>query len=209
MAFFLLIRNLIQTVIFLYELYKGYQMQLPVFPLPLFLLPGGCSRLRIFEPRYIRMVREYASTGFVITYLQKTHKDQVSAFGAWVELIDFATTHDGLLQLDVKAKQLVSINDVTYEPDNLRIANCEPIEHWPEYTISEETEHLPHQLERVFEQNAQFAALYSEVRFDSLSWVVSRFLELLPLSEKEQSVFVRQNSLPIAVDFLNTLLIEQ
>jgi Lon protease-like protein len=182
-------------------------MKLPVFPLPLFLLPGGCTRLRIFEPRYLRMVREYASTGFVITYLQKANKDQTSPFGAWVELIDFATTHDGLLQLDVKVKALVRIGEIQYEPDNLRLAECCVISHWPESQVDPQTEHLPHQLERVFEQNAQFAALYSEVRFDSLNWVVGRFLEMLPLTEKEQGLFVRENSLPIAVDFLNNLLI--
>ncbi|MCE9679476.1 hypothetical protein LZP69_09915 [Shewanella sp. AS1] len=33
-------------------------LELAVFPLPLFILPGGIQRLRIFEPRYLAMVAE-------------------------------------------------------------------------------------------------------------------------------------------------------
>lgn len=34
---------------------------IPVFPLNAHILPGGKMRLRIFEPRYLRMVRENVS----------------------------------------------------------------------------------------------------------------------------------------------------
>ncbi len=31
-------------------------VNLPIFPLPVFLLPKGVTRLRIFEERYLKMV---------------------------------------------------------------------------------------------------------------------------------------------------------
>ena len=35
---------------------NNHNIELPLFPLSIFLLPGGITRLRIFEPRYLKMV---------------------------------------------------------------------------------------------------------------------------------------------------------
>ena len=43
-------------------------MKRAIFPLPVFILPEGATKLRIFEQRYLDMVKEAAkdNTGFVV-----------------------------------------------------------------------------------------------------------------------------------------------
>ena len=112
-------------------------MQLPVFPLPVFLLPGGVTRLRIFEPRYKKLVSiATRDQGFALTVYKPDTEFEVSEWAAWVDIIDFYE-EDGMLHIDVKAKSLVSLSEVHFDEDNLRFAQCQPINHWPEASSSE------------------------------------------------------------------------
>ncbi len=71
-------------------------MQLGLFPLPLFLLPGGITKLRIFEPRYVRLVKESMANnqGFVLAMKEG---DELCPYGTHVDIIDFETLPMGYL----------------------------------------------------------------------------------------------------------------
>ena len=61
-------------------------MILPVFTLPIFLLPDGHTRIRVFEPRYLKLVRIASQNhGFVI-YNSDKHNEDV---GSLVDIINF------------------------------------------------------------------------------------------------------------------------
>lgn len=83
---------------------------LPIFPLPVFLLPNGITRLRIFEPRYLKLVK-IASTeqGFIILLQSEKPETTDITWGSWVEIINFDSGEDGVLEIDVKCKSLVKI----------------------------------------------------------------------------------------------------
>jgi len=67
---------------------------LPVFPLGIVALPGNIQHLQIFEPRYLKMVKDCMSNGhgFVVVF-QKQHSNnddyEISKKGSYVEIIDF------------------------------------------------------------------------------------------------------------------------
>lgn len=56
--------------------------ELAVFPLPLFILPRGRQRLRIFEPKYLKMVAHAAQgDGFIIATQDNTNSERLSSWG--------------------------------------------------------------------------------------------------------------------------------
>ena len=65
-------------------------LNLPIFPLPVFLLPNGITRLRIFEPKYLKMIKiATKGQGFVITPNYKETNSSDVIWGSQVEVINF------------------------------------------------------------------------------------------------------------------------
>lgn len=119
--------------------------ELPIFPLSQPLFPGCRLPLRIFEPRYVRMVSEAskAGTGFVITLLKSGSEVRAEAagtntqtvafhdIGCWCQIIDFETLNDGMLGITVAGESEVQIGPAEQEPDGLWLASVEPLVHLP------------------------------------------------------------------------------
>lgn len=78
-----------------------------LFPLTSVVLPEGKMNLRIFEPRYIRMVKECSSKnmGFGVCLVgndgDPKEVGNVSSIGSLVRIVDFETLSDGLLGITV------------------------------------------------------------------------------------------------------------
>jgi Lon protease-like protein len=184
-------------------------MNLPVFPLPIFLLPDGVTRLRIFEPRYLKMVSiACQQNGFVLCVFDHNAELNVPAWGAWVDIINFSQEGE-LLNIDIKAKSLVSIENVTMDDDQLRFADCTEIPHWPQQDLLPHHTLLAEKLMHVYEEYPDQAALYPEPKFDDINWVCARFLEILPLSFEKKQLFTKENSFANAEDFLNVIILGQ
>ena len=80
-------------------------MQLAIFPLRLNLLPDGVLPLRIFEPRYMRMIAESSKRGMGLCLLGKAQDGGFSpllAIGTRVEIIDFDLLADNTLSVTLK-----------------------------------------------------------------------------------------------------------
>ena len=105
---------------------------LPIFPLGIVALPGTVQNLQIFEPRYIDMVKKCMKDnhGFVITFQKKlSDKDdyEISEQGTYVEIVDFNNLPNGLLVINVKSLNKVSIKNIVKLEDGLNIAQTNPI----------------------------------------------------------------------------------
>ncbi len=182
-------------------------MKLPVFPLPTFLLPHGVSRLRIFEPRYIRMVSEATQNniGFVLSTYQPHLPFQTSPWGSWVEIIDFSTLPDGLLAIDVKSKGLVKLQNIEQDEQLLRYGDIKTLEHWEQSSMNSQVQFLAQQLAKIFDDNKEYASLYKTHELSCPNWVCARLLEMLPLDYEQKSQFSEKNSFDQASEFLFTL----
>lgn len=187
--------------------------QLAVFPLPIFLLPQGRTRLRIFEPRYIRMVKQSAGgDGFVLSLLQRENEHSTSEWGAWVEIIDFETLPDGMLGITVEAKHLVLLSDFYYEQDKLLNASVEIKSHWNEsdidsYASPMSFKDIQDTYHDLLSQQTQLAELYPEPKCGNLTWLVSRWLEVLPLSPEVRKKLTQKDSFGLALETVETILL--
>ncbi|MCH2058319.1 MAG: hypothetical protein MK214_17250 [Thalassotalea sp.] len=182
-------------------------MIVPIFPLKIFLLPDGVTQLRIFEQRYLNMVKNAAKTqGFVIAY---NTDSGISEWGSWVDIVDFEAGEDGLLNIIVSCKQLVGIGNTMRQDDDLLLGEIEPLMHWPVVTEQVQCQLLQEQLEKLFNEHPSLQKLYTAPRFDRDDWVCARWLELLPISFDGKKHFVKPNSFPQAVEFLNTIIFKE
>lgn len=185
-------------------------MKLPIFPLPIYLLPNGVTRLRIFEQRYLNMIRDIKNTnGFAISYSNESAADELPTWASKVEIIDFDMTEDGVLIIDVRCTELVSVLCAEYDENRLLIGNVSLQTHWSSMAddIDENLSSiLNQQLQKLFQGNGLLNDMYPETFFDDPLWVCSRWLELIPVSFQHKSHFITPDSFPEALQFIETIL---
>lgn len=103
---------------------------LPLFPLPLVLFPGGRTRLRIFESRYLEMTREVSAGGTGFGMVHFTPADERgparhAAIGTEAIIEDFSTLDDGLLGIEVRGSRRFRIRSTRAREDGLITARVE------------------------------------------------------------------------------------
>ncbi|BBN83294.1 peptidase S16 [Pseudoalteromonas sp. A25] len=183
-----------------------------LFPLPVFLLPGGYTKLRIFEPRYLTMVGNALKRdeGFVLCPHVENAYLNVPSEGMYVRIVDFSQDKGGQLLIDVAAQHRVTIADPFQDEQNLRHATISIIEQpvWcdVEPSQSDFAGEMADMLSDVFVQNPEIDALYREKHFDDPVWVASRWLELLPMKDAEKHKLKSSVNFEQVVNFLHTIL---
>lgn len=186
---------------------KETSITLPIFPLPVFLLPDGITRLRIFEPRYLKMVTiAMKGHGFVIWLTHQKQEKQTPEWGSWVEVINFDQGKDGVLEIDVKCKALVNINSIEKNADNLHLGKVCEIFHWSQCIDEKPTTDLQKSLKEVLLNDAMLSELYAHNQSQSTNWVVARWLEILPVNLAIKSDFVDTHNYDQAKHFVQSII---
>ncbi|HCG8031318.1 TPA: LON peptidase substrate-binding domain-containing protein [Vibrio parahaemolyticus] len=180
-----------------------------LFPLTSVVLPEGKMNLRIFEPRYKRMVKECSlqNVGFGVCLVgsEGDPKDvgNVSSIGTLVKMVDFETLSDGLLGITVVGEKRFTVKRVRADADGLRHAEVDWLDNWQTPSQQLDFGYLSQQLAQVYEQFPQLGTLYQHRFYDDPIWVTQRWLELLPLdSHLFESLVGAQDCRP-ALRFLN------
>lgn len=178
-----------------------------LFPLRSVVLPEGKMRLRIFEPRYKRMVTECLKneTGFGVCLISASAgaiPSNVSSIGTYVSIVDFESLEDGMLGVTVSGIRKFQIHHVESEEDGLRQAQVSWIESWPPTDLSDEDQFLGERLQHVYEKFPQIGDLYLHRFFDDATWVSQRWLEVLPLECHHFEHLVTQQDCSATLSFL-------
>lgn len=187
---------------------KGMKMkQIMLFPLRSVVLPEGKMRLRIFEPRYKRMVTECLKreSGFGVCLISSDAgavPKNVSAVGTFVSIVDFETLDDGMLGITVSGIKKFRVKHVEADDDGLRQATVDWLEGWDTAELSDENQFLGERLQDVYKKFPQIGELYLHRFFDDAAWVSQRWLEVLPLDCNHFEHLVTQPDCSVAVDFL-------
>ena len=187
-------------------------MKRAIFPLPLFILPQGYTRLRIFEPRYLNMVKNALQNevSFVLCTFEHDTPFNISAQGCLVDIIDFDQDDNGMLLIDVRASQSVQINDVYQDESALRYGwvSSGNTPYWYSHATHNIGEHqqLLNSLKEVFANNEQLSTLYKQTHFNQLSWVVARWLEILPISIEKKQQLAFETNFENLLNFLHTVV---
>ena len=165
---------------------------IPLFPLSAVLYPGGSLSLRIFEPRYIDLIRECSrdSSGFGVCLILEGSEVGAAvlpaAIGTLARITDFYTLPDGLLGISAEGGERFQVVQTRVRHNGQIRAD---VRFWPdEPIVSVPPEHglLVTILERVLEQMGAPFATYDRARLDDAAWVGFRLAEVLPLEASEK-----------------------
>lgn len=184
---------------------------IPLFPLNTVLFPGGPLPLRIFEPRYVDMVRrcmrEQSSFGVVLIRSGGEVGDVASTadIGTTARIHDFYQLPDGLLGLSCLGEKRFRVLERFRQPDKLNVGQVEWLADTPAVPLPEEHRALSELLQKVLpELGDVYAAV--EKRFDDAAWVGSRLAELLPLSLPDKQYLLELDDPVVRLERLAPLI---
>ncbi|MCF7752284.1 LON peptidase substrate-binding domain-containing protein [Bacillus subtilis subsp. subtilis] len=165
---------------------------LPLFPLHVVLLPGAALGLRVFERRYLDMLRECsrqdASFGVcLILDGEETGRPAVpAAFGVEARIEDFDVGADGVLVLRLRGQRRFHVLRTRIRDNGLVVAEVE----WsaPDHDDELRPEHalLATVLGHIIEQAGAAYAPTHPAQLEQAAWVGWRLAELLPLEEPQR-----------------------
>lgn len=161
--------------------------QLALFPLSSFLLPRGKLKLRVFEPRYIRLVKEAMSDkrSFAMAtlnpFVSQEHPDRILPLVCKVQIEDFEALPDGLLGITLRGVARYQIIERWQETDKLHVAEVTSLADWTVSPVANELKPLAISFARLLQEYPQLAELYPDPELSDAAWLAGRWLELLPM----------------------------
>lgn len=165
---------------------------IPLFPLPVVLFPGGRLPLRIFEPRYLDMVRECSATdGCFGVCLVNNHESSNSPathlrLGTTAKISDFSTLDDGLLGIVALGEQRFIIQSTRMRDNGLLMAEVRLLDEAPPLVVPEQYSVLSLIAGRMMEQVGVHYPSFQPADLQDAVWLGYRLAELLPLENNER-----------------------
>jgi len=172
-------------------------MKHALFPLNTVIFPGSVLPLKIFEQRYLKLIKDCMKQqhGFVTVLISEGREvgatPQIYRTGCYVEIIDWEPLENGLLGISVQAKHRVSLSHSSVRDDGLLLAEATPIESTLDDnpTMPEVFKPLADTLKELLEH--PFAERYKgKVDFNNAADICYRLSELLPISNKQKQLLL-------------------
>ncbi|MET0963934.1 MAG: LON peptidase substrate-binding domain-containing protein [Noviherbaspirillum sp.] len=173
------------------------QAWLPLFPLDTVLFPGGVLPLKVFEARYIDMVRDCMKREAPFGVVRIKSGKEVGAaaqpdrVGCLAHIVEWDMPSLGLLMLQTSGSQRFRILETRVLADQRIEARIELIADDAEAPASTELAACAAALKKVIDDisaaaraggESGFSPFPAELRLDSACWVANRWCEILPIS---------------------------
>ena len=181
---------------------------MPLFPLRTVLFPEGILPLRIFEPRYVDMIRwcmrENSPFGVV---LLKSGSDVMKAagqedqgpavpdifgFGTQAEIVDFNQADNGLLGIIAQGGRKFSVESTTQQPDGLLRGQVTLVPEEPKGEMRDDYAPLVGVLKDLME-HPLIQQLNLNVDMQQARSVSYRLAELLPIEPEIKQALLQLN----------------
>ena len=163
-----------------------------LFPLNIVLFPEGRLPLRIFETRYIDMVRNCmrGNLNFGVALIRDgSEVGPADTFdvGTTAKIVDFHQLTDGFLGLSCVGEQRFRILRRSRQTDGLNLAEVDWLIPEPIVPVPPRLEHLADLLKTVL---PQLGEVYTGIamRLDDAAWVGHRLTEILPIAAAQKQI---------------------
>jgi len=185
------------------------EVEIPLFPLRTVLFPDGHLPLRIFEQRYLSMVRDCArnDSGFGVCLIIEGEEAiapvRTAQVGTLAHIVDWYTLEDGLLGVSARGTRRFLLRHTRQQEDGLKLGVIEWLPEPPRCAVPEAYFVLAQVLGGFMDKLGPEYPSYEPERLDDAVWLGYRLSEFLPLSSIE-----KQNLLEMTdpVERLHTLL---
>jgi len=166
-------------------------LKIPLFPLSSIVLPGGKLPLRLFEPRYIRMVslcmKEEIGFGVCLAKASSENSEAMLPYpiGTLARIVDFDQGEDGLLQITAVGVQEFRLVGYEQEADKLLMGEVELQDRPDKFAVPLEFSSLAVKLSQILD-HLEPHITFPDRDLDDAEWVCNRLLELLPIDAGEK-----------------------
>ncbi len=165
---------------------------LPLFPLNTVLYPGSMLSLRIFEARYLDLVKRCARDNAVFGIVLIAAGPEAGGpahplpIGTTARIVDFSTLPDGLLGITVVGEHRFTTTRAWVEPNGLRQADIAWLPVDPSLELPAEFGLFELLLRRLADEGDDLLREAAKIDFDEAAWVAWRLAERLPLTSDER-----------------------
>jgi Lon protease-like protein len=168
--------------------------ELSIFPLDTVLFPDGVLPLRVFEARYLDLVRECTTADLPFGVCLITEGSEVGEaaahepIGCTARIVDFDLEESGLLNLRALGGQRFRVLERTVRQDGLIRADIEMIDPDEAVAIPDDFEGCVSLVRRLVddlvarETDPMRQMIAQPYRFESAAWVGNRLCEFLPIA---------------------------
>ncbi|MEL1266100.1 LON peptidase substrate-binding domain-containing protein [Pseudoxanthomonas putridarboris] len=172
---------------------------LPLFPLHTVLMPGAAIGLRVFERRYLDLVRDCGRSGggfgvcLILEGSEVGKPATPAAFGTEAAIEDFDTGPDGLLTLRLRGRRRFHVSRTRVRDNGLVVADvawCPPD---PDDELQPEHSLLATLLQTLLDQIGGDQRGLSPRLFEQAAWVGWRLAEVLPLSPEQRVSLLQED----------------
>lgn len=183
----------------------------PLFPLNTVLFPGGPLPLRIFEPRYVDMVRDCLrrERPFGVLLIREGNEvggaTSTHAVGTLARIVDFNPLSDGLLGITGRGEGRFRTLEKWRQPDGLNRGCIELLPEPEPRVLPARYRHFAELLRRVL---PELGSVYADIprAFDDAGWVSCRIAEILPIDLAEKQRLLELDDPLERLDFIDPLL---
>ena len=173
-------------------------MKTPLFPLNTLVCPGGKLPLRVFEARYLDMVKRCLKedTGFVVVMLKEDEpgneldqpdsaSSQIYRVGTLAKIIDFDQDENGILCIVAEGQTRVRLEMPERQADGLWVGEVQALAEEAFFTLPEEFVELKSVLQALV-QHPVVKELNMDIDYQDGRQVGWRLTELLPLDNSQK-----------------------
>lgn len=187
---------------------------LPLFPLNTVVFPGGRLPLRIFEQRYLDMVKQAIAdhTPFGICAIREGAETGAPAVpcavGTRVQVTDWDMPQPGILHIETQAAERFVIRSSRTEASGLLVGTVDDVSPEPAVAIPNELELAIEILRHIVDEygDANFPAPHD---FGNAVWVGYRLSEVLPLKLSVKQNLLEMNDSVMRLRILTEFLRKQ
>jgi len=174
-------------------------VSLPLFPLNAVLVPGAQLQLRIFEPRYLDLVRQCGrdDSGFGVCAILEGNESGApaipAALGTEARIVDFTTLPDGLLGITVQGGRRFHVERTRVRDNGLIVADVAWLSEPAASPLAVEYDLLASLLRRLIEHMGGVHARADAAAYEDASWISWRLAELLPIALADRQVLLQES----------------
>lgn len=201
---------------------------LPLFPLHTVLFPGGQLPLRVFEVRYLDMVRKCHQTGAPFGVVAPTNGDEVRRagqptesfhpVGTLAQITEFDSSQPGLLLIQCQGHARMHVQQARQLLHGLWVADVQVMALDAHYPVPPDLRSTSQALAQVLHnlhhrQTTQedrvpgpAVLLPTDAQLDDCGWVANRWCELLPISLALKQQLLELNSPLLRLDLVSDVL---
>ncbi|MDP3777640.1 LON peptidase substrate-binding domain-containing protein [Methylotenera sp.] len=195
---------------------------LPLFPLNVVVCPGGLLPLRIFEARYLDMVRtclRNKSSFAVVAVMPEGETDPEGYFpfaniGTLVDIVDADVTTVGLMNIRCVGRHRVKVDSYLQQPDGLVVGQLTDFANDLESAIPEDLESVVTSLQNLLTSlpasgvSPENMPVIKPYHFENAAWVANRWLELLDLPLLQKQRLMQLDSPVLRLELIHDILYE-